>query len=327
MEIFHTLEEVTTQHRPSVVTVGNFDGVHLAHQALLRRVLEIARAKNLAAVAVTFEPHPSRVLAPHNAPPLLTPLAVKQALIAATGIDLLLVLPFTRDFSLWSPQDFAQMVFIDALKASTVVVGDNFHFGHRQSGTPALLAEIGNRSGFAVIVLLRLFLRGRAVSSSEIRRLLDEGNISLADRLLGRPFSVRHSVHPGHGIGSKQTVPTLNLAPYSERLPAPGVYITWATIDSNDSNDSNDTPAGPRRFRSVTNVGYRPTFGGHDLGVETHLLDPWSGPPPEAMEVSFLYRLRPERKFDSPDQLKAQILRDIRRATNYFRRLKLFRVQ
>ena len=252
---------------------------------------------------------------------MLTPLAVKQSLIASAGIDRLLVLPFTRDFSLWSPQEFAEKVFIQSLQASTVVVGDNFHFGHRQSGTSALLAEIGNRSGFAVIVLPRLFLRGRAVSSSEIRRLLDEGNISLANRLLGRPFSVRHSVHPGHGIGSKQTVPTLNLAPYAERLPAPGVYITWATIASNASNDE---PAGPRRFRSVTNVGYRPTFGGRELGVETHLLESWPGPPPESMEVSFLYRLRSERKFDTPDQLKAQIIQDIRRATNYFRRMEKY---
>lgn len=333
MEIFHSLEQVAGGGDRSVVTIGAFDGIHLAHQELLRRVRERAAQENAASVAITFDPHPLRVLAPQKAPKLLTPPPVRLELIEQSGVDRLLILPFSRDFSLWPPEKFVEEVLVKALRAIAVVVGDNFRFGYRAAGTPATLEELGRRWQFETQVLPSIQVRGMPVSSSQIRSLLEAGRISAANRLLGHPFSVRNAIEPGLGIGRSQTVPTLNLAPYSEMLPATGVYVTWAKPGFNHKDTKEGTKAGPglaraelselspRGLRSVTNVGVRPTFGNRALGVETHLLEPWDGPRPTTLEVSFLYRLRDERKFDSPEQLKAQILQDICRAESYFRRV------
>jgi len=313
MKIYRSLEQIAQPGSRTVVTIGNFDGIHLAHQVLLRRVRERAQERNASSVAVTFDPHPARILAPHKAPRLLTPLPVKEELLEKSGVDRLLILPFTEEFSRWSPERFVEQVLVKTLEAQHVVVGDNFRFGHRQAGTSAVLRNLGQEWSFQIEVISRICFRKTTVSSSEIRRLLEQGKVSLANRLLGRPFSVRNRIEPGLGIGSSQTVPTLNLAAYDGMLPTVGVYVTWAKLNG-------------RLLRSVTNVGHRPTFGERELGVETHLLEPWAGPPPETLEVRFLYRLRDERKFDSPEQLKAQILRDVQRAETYFRRLERFRV-
>jgi riboflavin kinase/FMN adenylyltransferase len=322
MEVFHSLEEFAKRNStepasagggPSVVTIGSFDGIHLAHRELLRRVRERALEEKAASAAITFEPHPVRVLAPQHAPLLLTPLPIKLELLEKTGIDLLLLLPFTPEFSHWSPEKFVEEVLAKTLKATAVVIGENFRFGHRHAGTPHTMEELGQRYGFRTEILPKISLRKRTVSSSQIRRLLEEGKVPLANRLLGRCFSIRNVVERGLGIGSSQTVPTLNLGRYSELLPAAGVYVTGAKIAS-------------RQLRSVTNVGRRPTFGERELGVETHLLEPWQGPTPAELEVSFLYRLREERKFVSPQELKSQIMQDIRRAESYFRRLERFGV-
>ncbi|MBI3933383.1 MAG: bifunctional riboflavin kinase/FMN adenylyltransferase [Acidobacteria bacterium] len=346
-----------------MVTIGVFDGVHCAHQELLRRVRERAAEEQAASVAITFDPHPLQVLAPQKAPKLLTPTPVKLELLAKSGLDRLLILPFTEEFSHWPPEKFVEEVLVKTLRAVVVVVGENFRFGYRASGTPAMLLELGTQRGFHTEVLPSLRVRGVAVSSSRIRKSLEEGKLSLANRLLGRPFSIRNPIEAGQGIGRSQTVPTLNVAAYSEMLPATGVYITWARGGTEPPEPAEDaaTSAGmplqaasesgalesavagaddglsdealavrieslSRRLRSVTNVGVRPTFGERDLGVETHLLDDWQGAPPTTLEVSFLYRLRDERKFASPEELKEQILKDIRRAENYFRRLERFGV-
>ena len=335
MEVFHSLDQLAERQSRSVVTIGAFDGIHLAHQELLRRVRERATQEDAASVAITFDPHPLRVLAPQKAPKLLTPPLVRLEWIETSGVDRLLVLPFNRDFSLWPPEKFVEEVLVKALGAVAVVVGDNFRFGYRAAGTPAVLEELGKQWQFETEVLPSIQVRGMPVSSSQIRSLLDEGKVSAANRLLGRPFSVRNAVEPGLGIGRSQTVQTLNLAPYSEMLPATGVYVTWAKLGFNHKDTKGATKTGPalhgadislRPLRSVTNVGYRPTFGERALGVETHLLEPWDGPRPATLEVSFLYRLRDERKFDSPEQLKGQILKDIRRAERYFRRVDRFGV-
>jgi len=311
MEIFRSLEEAAAAGGRSVVTIGSFDGIHLAHQELLRRVRQSAGKEGAAAVAITFHPHPMQLLAPGKAPRLLTPLSVKLALLEQSGLQRLLLLPFTEELSRWPPEKFVQEVLVRVLRAVKVVVGDNFRFGHRQAGSPELLRRTGAGSGFQTEVLSRIEVRGRTVSSSQVRGLLEEGNVSLAGRLLGRPFSVCNPVQEGLGIGRRETVPTLNLAPYGEMLPATGVYVTRTRI-------------GSRFFRSVTNVGRRPTFGERELGVETHLLDTWEGLAPESMEVSFLHRLRAERKFASPAELKTQIRSDVHCATTYFRRLERF---
>lgn len=335
MEILHSLEEAARKNGPSVVTIGSFDGIHLAHQELLRRIRKMAADKHAASVAITFHPHPVEVLRPAKAPKLITPLPVKIELMEQSGIDRLLLFPFTEEFSHWSPEKFVEEVLSKALHAKAVMIGENFCFGYQQAGRPPLMDQLGRRFGFETHVLPDMWHRKMMVSSSQIRRLLEEGRIVQANRLLGRPFNVRGPIERGLGIGSKETVPTLNLGSYSGLLPAAGVYVTWTRLVTH----LGDEIAGPtsiaaatesqrpaRFLRSVTNVGRRPTFGERDLGVETHLLDPLSvsshAPAPSEMEVSFLYRLRDERKFDSAQELKAQIMRDVRRAESYFRRVE-----
>src|SRR5208282_5429912 len=312
MRVISNLQELGEPQAPSVVTVGNFDGVHLAHQTLLRRVVEVARLQGARATAITFEPHPIKILAPDHAPKLLTPLRRKVELIAATGIDLLVVLPFTRELAHQSPLEFVRRVLIDPLHASSVHVGPSFRFGYRQSGDTEILEELGNQEGFRVEVLPMLLVRGDRVSSTRIREFLTEGQVHKANRLLGRPFSSRGLIVAGMGVGRKHTVPTLNLAPIEEQLPKVGVYVTH-TLIAGVSHDS------------VTNVGFKPTFGDHRLTVETFLLD-FSGQIDEVdMEIEFLYRLRDEMKFQNPAILKVQIQEDARRSLKFFRLLREYR--
>jgi riboflavin kinase / FMN adenylyltransferase len=326
MEILHSLEEAASRGGPSAVTIGAFDGIHLAHQALLNRVKTLAAERHAASVAITFNPHPVQVLAPEKAPRLLTPLPVKVDLIEQSGIDRLLIIPFSRDFSLWPPSRFANDVLKQALRTIVVVIGDNFHFGYQQAGTPEVMQELGRRCGFNTEILPKMSLRNMVISSSQVRRSLEQGNISAANRLLGRCFSIRGLIEPGLGIGKTQTVPTLNLGAYDALLPASGVYVTH-TRPMAKSGSGQPENADLPLLRSVTNIGTRPTFGERDLGVETHLLEPWTGPPPAEMELTFLYRLRDERKFASASDLKAQIIKDVKRAERYFRRVEKFTSQ
>jgi len=312
MRVISDLQELGHSVAPSVVTIGNFDGVHLAHQTLLRRVVEAARPQGLRATAITFEPHPIKLLSPDHAPKLLTPLSRKVELIEKTGIDLLVVLPFTRELARQSPLEFVRCVLVDPLHATSVHVGPNFRFGYRQSGDTEILEELGRQEGFGVEVVPLLFMRGDRVSSTRVRELLAEGQVHKANRLLGRPFSSRGPIVAGMGVGRKHTVPTLNLAPIEEQLPKVGVYVTHALL-------------GGVRYDSVTNVGFKPTFGDHRLTVETFLLD-FSGQIDETeMEIEFLYRLRDEMKFQNPAILKVQIQEDARRALKFFRLLKEYR--
>ena len=314
------MDDISRQTRRSTVTVGSFDGIHRAHKELLRLVRERAREQDAASVAVTFDPHPVAVLAPEKAPKLLTPLPIKLELLERSGIDRLLILPFTLEFSRWSPERFVEEVIVKALRAETVFVGDNFHFGHRQTGTPQLLNQLGRQWGFRTEILKKLYLRQHIVSSSQIRVLLEQGNVTLANRLLGHAFGVRGPIEPGLGIGRKETVPTFNLDAASSLLPEPGVYITLARVGSAES--ARGPAASLSLLPSVTNVGHRPTFGQRALGVETHLLEPCQGEAPAWLEVRFLYRLRDERTFESAERLRDRIMLDIRRAGTYFRRLR-----
>jgi riboflavin kinase/FMN adenylyltransferase len=320
MQIFHSLEEIAREPQPSAVTVGSFDGIHRAHKELLRRVRERAQAQGSLSVAVTFDPHPAAILAPDKAPRMLTPMPIKLELLERSGIDRLLILPFTPEFSRWSPEKFVVEVLVRALRTETVFVGENFHFGHRQAGNPQVLQQLGSKFGFRTEVLEKMTLRRHTVSSSQIRVLLERGNVTLANRLLGHPFYIRGPIQAGLGIGSSRMVPTLNLDGAASLVPQRGVYITLARLGTDLKQGGN--PAGSvDLIPSVTNVGNRPTFGKRELGVETHLIEPWNGPGASVLEVRFLYRLRDERKFESAELLKEQILRDVRRGRAYFRRL------
>lgn len=312
MQVFYKLADVPANFGPTLVSVGNFDGVHRAHASVLREIVDRARAANLKSVAVGFEPHPVRILRPDSGLKLLTPTPERLRLLEASGVDAALLLPFTRDLSLMTPEDFAHDVLKRALKAREVHEGYNFHFGHKASGDVNRLAEFGNKMGFVVRVYPEMRLRGEPVSSSHIRKLLKEGRVSRARHLLARPFSILSTPGRGRGYGSKYTVPTINLSRYEELVPKDGVYITRTRVAL-------------ECFDSVTNIGNRPTFGADSFAIESHLLNfhPIDLAPDTEVEIHFLERLRDEIKFPAVEALREQIGSDVKKAQRYFHLLKL----
>src|SRR5215831_5656817 len=231
MRIFRAVEEIPTDLGATVVSVGNFDGVHCGHKQVLKEVVQRARAVGAKAVGVTFDPHPLRILRPDVAPKLITPQPRKEALLAECGLDALLVIPFTRDFSMTTAAEFAREILAGKLRAKEVHEGENFHFGHKAQGTTTRLTELGRDLGFAVKTYAVMMLRGSPVSSSQIRELISAGKVSRARRLLGRAFSITAAPGRGRGYGHKYTVPTINLSRYDELVPADGVYLTRTRID------------------------------------------------------------------------------------------------
>jgi riboflavin kinase/FMN adenylyltransferase len=312
MRTASTLGELDTT--PSVVTIGNFDGVHCGHRTVIASVLARARALNAKSVAVTFDPHPAHVLHTESRLPLITPLAEKLELLASTGLNLTLVLPFTEELRRWTARRFAETVLRDALHAAEVHEGETFRFGHNAQADIASLSDLGRDLGFSVRTYEPRIARGAPISSSRIRKLIAAGNLSQARTLLGRSFSVRSTPASGRGYGTKYAVPTINLAPYADLLPAHGVYITTLKIGSGLQIGETHL------FRGVTNIGNRPTFGADSFAVETHLFDfqPVDLTDFTPLELTFLHRLRPERRFDSPELLRAQIGLDVRKALRYF---------
>ncbi len=307
MQVFHKLDDVPADFGPTLVSVGNFDGVHRAHAHVLREIVARARQRGAKAVAVTFEPHPARILRPESGLKLLTPTPEKLRLLEDTGIDAALLLPFGRDLSLMTPRQFVERILKKKLHAREVYEGYNFRFGHKAAGDMNLLSELGREMGFEVKVYPEMTLRGEHVSSSQIRKLLREGRVSRARHLLARPFCILSTPGRGRGYGSKYTVPTINLARYEELVPKDGVYITCTRV-------------GAEQFDSVTNVGNRPTFGVESFAVETHLLNfhPLELTPETEVEICFLNRLRDEIKFPSVEALREQIAKDVKKARRYF---------
>ena len=312
MHIFHKLEDVPSDFGPTLVSVGNFDGVHRAHASVLREIVARARSAGDQAVAVTFEPHPARILRPDSELKLLTPTAEKLRLLESTGLDAVLLLPFGRDLSLMTPRQFAERILKKKVHAREVHEGFNFRFGHKAAGDVNLLSDLGREMGFEVKVYPEMTLRGEPVSSSHLRKLISEGRVSRARHLLARPFCILSTPGRGRGYGSRYTVPTINLARYEELVPKDGVYISCTRV-------------GTETFESVTNVGNRPTFGADSFAVESHLLNfhPIELTPETEVEISFLDRLRDEIKFPSVEALREQIARDVKTARHYFRLLRV----
>ena len=308
MQIFHKLEDVPGDFGPTVLSVGNFDGVHRGHQHVLGRMTARAREIGARSMVLTFDPHPIRIIRPDVAPPLLTPLPQKLKLLEKTRIDAVLVLPFTRDLSMMPPFEFAEEILSTALHAAEIHEGFNFHFGHKKEGNVERLKEFGKKLGFDVITYQAMKFRGRMLSSSDVRKLVQEGNMAGARDLLGRPFSIVSNPGRGRGYGSKYTVPTINLSRYDELVPKIGVYITQITVNG-------------ETFDAVTNVGVRPTFGAESFAIETHILNfhPIDLEPETQVELTFLKRLRDEIKFPDTEALKAQIGKDVGKAQRYFR--------
>jgi riboflavin kinase/FMN adenylyltransferase len=309
--IFRSLAEVPADFGPCAITIGNFDGVHRGHRQIMQRVADVARENGWKSAVLTFDPHPTKLVAPDRAPRLLTTPEQRAQLILGQGIGQVLILPFTAEIAKLTPEEFVSEILVGKLQARAVLVGDNFRFGHRAAGDARMLRDLGQTYGFETEIMGAIAWRKRIISSSEIRRLIEAGDVSLAARMLGRPYALEGAVVPGEGVGSKQTVPTLNLDTPAEVLPKTGVYVT-RTRDGKSS----------REWPSITNVGHRPTFDGHRLTIETFLLSGLDGPAPARITVEFLRWVREERKFPSPEALKAQIMRDVGRAQAYFRRLE-----
>ncbi len=307
MQVFRSIQEIPAHYGPTVVTIGNFDGVHRGHQAVLADVIERARALHARSVAVTFDPHPVRVLRPQAPLRLITPREEKLALLAATGLDAVLLLPFTQELSRMTAREFASNILRDALGAREVQEGENFRFGVDARADVNELATLGVELGFRACVHQPTLWRGTVVSSSVVRSAIAEGNMRAARQLLGRPFQVQSTPAAGRGHGSRYTVPTINLAPYDELLPAYGVYIACLEVNG-------------EMFQAVTNIGNRPTFGNDSFAVESHLLNfhPIALDEQTNLRLRFLDRIRDEIEWPSPQALKEQIGRDVRRARHYF---------
>ena len=304
-------EYYSATKRSSVLAIGNFDGLHLGHQAILRATVEHALEVKAIATALTFDPAPLKILRPESAPPRISTNTQRIAGFSMMGMDAAVVMPFTMELSRLAPEDFVEQILVRDLQVAAILVGENFRFGHRQSGNVKLLRELGQRLGFEVVIIPPVFYRGEIVSSTIIRREIAEGDVSHAGRLLGRPFTLTGEVVSGTGTGTRFTFPTLNLAPEQELLPARGVYITRTSFHGDwDSHPS------------VTNVGMRPTFNGNSLSVETHLLDFRGAIPARRLEVQFWHRLREEKKFSGAAELREQIARDIESAKRFFARLQ-----
>jgi riboflavin kinase/FMN adenylyltransferase len=297
------IESVSSLGWPSpAVTVGNFDGVHRGHQALVSAAVERARETGGLSVVLTFDPHPAGVLQPGRAPAALNTPAQKEELLAALGVDRLAVLPFDASVAALSPEAFARAVLHETLGARDVVVGESFRFGYRREGDVRALAELGTTLGFAVRAVPEVLEGGSPVSSSRVRDELGRGNVSAARALLGRAYFVDAEVVRGAGRGRTIGIPTANLEPENETLPAAGVYAGRCRL-----------PGGDVRA-AVVNLGRRPTFGGGELALEAHLIGFAGDLYGARVRLSFHERLRDEQRFPGTDALVARVLQDVARA-------------
>ncbi len=305
MKIFHGTENANIL-RPTVLTLGVFDGLHLGHQEIMRTVAERAATVDATPTAITFDPHPRAVLHPDSAPPLLQTLDQRLANFEVLGIEQAIVIPFTREFAAHPAEDFLEQIVRDRLQAKEVYLGKGFAFGKDRGGNIDLLRKMSVELGFFADEVDEVRLRGNRVSSSRIRELLAAGRVNLVRRMLGRPYGVEGVIIRGNRRGHTIGFPTANLKPHNRVLPKFGVYATATLLD------------GVWR-KSITNIGVRPTFENDaEPSIETYIFDFDGDLYGDVLRVRFLHRIRDERKFNGIDELKVQIKKDTRRASNYF---------
>ena len=312
MLVFWSLDEVPSDFGPSVAVVGNFDGVHRGHSQVIGAVIEEARRRDYRSIAITFDPHPELFLRPQQKMGLMTPIPERLRLLEETGVDAVLVLPFTNSLACMSARDCVREIFVEKLRVRSIHEGANFRFGYRAEAGVDELAAFGREFGFTVTVHGAVEVHGMSVSSTAIRQFIAAGDVRRARWMLGHTFAVRSTPAKGRGIGTRLLVPTVNLAAYAGLLPAFGVYVTRLTVFG---------AAEERCFQAITNVGNRPTFGEPSFAVESHLLDfePMDLSEETPVELEFLVRVRPEIQWPSPEALKAQIMKDVGRAKQFFR--------
>jgi riboflavin kinase/FMN adenylyltransferase len=310
MKVVHSLDGVSPS-ASSVVTIGNFDGVHRGHRAILTQVSERARQLGASAVAITLDPHPLCRIAPERAPVAISTLEQKVALIGGSPIDLLLVQEFDEEFRELTPNAFIKTFLVDALGARCVCVGQNFRFGHKHSGNLETLKAFSN--DLEIVEVPGVFHHDVPISSSLIRILVVDGKVGTAGEMLGRCYEIEGKIVGGAGRGRRVTVPTLNLDSVNPLIPMTGVYLTRISVDGSPFQDA------------VTNVGVRPTFDGdgdnRGQSIETHVLHRRIGPRADCAKLRFVKRLRDEIRFDDSDQLRQQIEHDVDVAARFFSRL------
>lgn len=308
MKIFHGTNNAKIS-RPTTLTLGVFDGLHLGHQRIMQTVVERAKATDTIPTAITFDPHPRAVLHPENAPPLLQTLDQRLAAFEVLGIEQAIVIRFTKDFAAQEAEQFLREIIHERLQAKEVYLGKGFEFGRNRGGNIELLKKMSEEFGFFADEVPEIRLHGQRISSSKIRNLLSEGEINLVRRMLGRPYGVEGQIEHGSQRGHEIGFPTANLKPKNRVIPRLGVYVTATLIDD-------------VWRRSITNIGVRPTFETEvEPSIETYIFDYDGNLYGDVLRVRFLHRLRDERKFNGIVELKAQIEKDTRRALNYFSRI------
>jgi riboflavin kinase / FMN adenylyltransferase len=307
MLVLRSISDLSTLPGPLFLAIGVFDGVHLGHQAVISTSAKHAKEAGGTPVVVTFDPHPVKVLRPNNAPHLITATQHKIALIRDHGVRHLLVLHFDRSFAATSPEDFVQQLVENSKPLREICVGHEWSFGKGRAGNLALLKNLGQQAGFNVIGVQAVSVNGEVVSSTAIRKAVEEGNLVKATQMLGREYTILGTVVRGEQLGRKLGFPTANLSAHSEQFPPNGVYVTEARM-------------GGAVHRGVANLGFRPTVAGEksERLLELHLFDFDREIYGEEMEVRFLRYLRPEQKFADVEALKAQIARDVEQARESF---------
>lgn len=309
MKVFKGIGEITPEFRSSVITIGNFDGIHLAHQEILQRVVREARQRSTRSVVITFEPHPQKVLHPERRPfYLLTTLDEKVRLIESLGIDAVFLIAFTRAFSGMTAESFVRDILWGTLRAQKVFIGHDYAFGNRKQGNEDFLRSMGGMLGFEVESINTFKVNDTTVSSTNIRMAVLDGDVRKAALLLGRPYSLSGKVIRGYQRGRAIGIPTANIEPGKELLPANGVYAVEVDLEG-------------VRHAGVLNVGFNPTFSNEKLSVEVHIMNFDGELYGRGLTVSFIERIRSEMKFESPQKLADQILRDKAKAEEILARL------
>jgi len=305
MIIIEDINKITTPYKNAVITIGNFDGVHLGHQELFRNLNEKAIALNGTSIAMTFEPHPIRVLKNNNNPPLITLYEQKVELIKKAGIDVLICIPFTQEFAAIPAENFVEDILVKRIGIKAIAVGEDYIFGKNREGNINLLKILGNKCGFEVIVINELHISktySEKISSTKIRELVMAGKVAESQKLLGRHYQIRGKVEVGRDRGGKLLgFPTANISLYDELRPKIGVYAV--TVECKGE-----------KFKGVANIGYSPTFDDNIFTVEVHILDFEENIYGQKIRVNFIDRLRNEKKFSNISELSEQIKKDIIKA-------------
>lgn len=302
MKIIHRIEEIKKPFKNAVLSIGNFDGVHIGHQALFHTVVETAGNIGGTSVAMTFDPHPMRVLKQKNHPPLITLFEQKVELIAKTGLEVLICIPFTEAFATLSAEAFVKDLLVEKIGMKAVVVGQDYAFGKNREGNIALLKEFGRELDFKVIVpdwIQGVGTKGNRISSTIIRKLVMDGKVTQAGKILGRHYQIRGTVATGRNRGGKLLgFPTANINLQDELCPKTGIYAVTAEYEN-------------KTYPAVANIGYSPTFDDHIFTVEVHILDFKKDIYGQKLRVNFIERLRDEIRFDNIEALSNQIKKDI----------------